>query len=406
MEKSQKILTLSCIILAGFFISAAVFYYLGGTFKLEYPYNNFLYPPDMSFSDFIELLPKIKTLHPYAPPSDWQNYFPLTFIFILPFAYFKNLALAYFVFAGIFLTFFMYFNVKNFSCTDLNRLQNFQNIFIITFLSYPVICLVDRGNLDMLIFLFFAAFVYLFQKEKYEYSAIILAIINAMKPFSFLFPILFLFKKRYREFFLYLGTTFILIIGGFLFFKGNIFDQMIVLMKSWTILARDFIYSTANNYGMSHQSTLYMPLKLIFCKLSTPFKISTFTLMKYYNILSFLITVAVAFFAYKEKSYWKQIALLTLCIILIPAISIDYKLVFLYVPVWLFVNAKEKSRFDLAYTILFGLLFIPKHIIFEFSQYFWFSSSIILNPLIIISIMALIIIEQFLSAKTQKKEQE
>ena len=225
MEKSQKILILSCIVLVGFFVSVAAYYYIGGALKLDYPFNNFLYPPNRAFTDFTEILPRIKDLQPYTPPANWQNYFPLTFILILPFTIFENLYMAYFVFAGSFLTLFLYLNAKIFNSPDLSRVANFQNVFVLTFLSYPLICLIDRGNLDMLVFPCFAAFVYFFKKEKYQYSALFLAVINAMKPFSLLFLAMFLFKKRYREFFLCCGTTFLLIIGGFLFFQGGILDQ-------------------------------------------------------------------------------------------------------------------------------------------------------------------------------------
>lgn len=400
MDKTKKIVLLSNIILVGFFLAVVYHYVLGTYLNLGFPSNTFLFAPEFHFNDFTGILPKIKTLQPYSLPADWQNYFPLAFIFILPFAYFKSLVLAYLIFAGGFLAFFVYFNYKNFTCEKLSKIQNLQNIFILSILSYPLLYLVDRGNLDMLIFVFFTMFVYLFKKEKYILSAVFLAIINAMKPFGILFPVLFLFKKRYKEFFLSLGLTFLFILGGFLFFKGNILNQIIILIQSWSSAAQDFIYKNNNNFGMVSQSSLFMMLKLLFCKTHGALAISTLKLVKIYNVLSILITILIAFFAYKEKIFWKQITLLTLYMILVPSISIDYKLIFLYPAIWLFVDSKtikEKSRFDWLYTVLLGLLLIPKNIIlndYNFAHGALFSTSIIINPLIIMTLICLIIFEQ------------
>jgi len=50
-----------------------------------------------------------------------------------------------------------------------------------------------------------------------------------------------------------------------------------------------------------------------------------------------------------------------LYMLLIPISVYDYKLIFLFVPLYFFVNEKQPSKFDKIYTILFGLLLIPKH---------------------------------------------
>ena len=87
--------------------------------------------------------------------------------------------------------------------------------------------------------------------------------------------------------------------------------------------------------------------------------------------------------------------LLFLYILSIPYLVNDYKLLFLFIPVWFFVNSKEKSKFDLIYTILFAFLFIPKNIIIDLNPTDYFSISILINPIIMILLWGLIIFEQY-----------
>lgn len=398
MEAKNKVLVLSSIVLMGFVVDLVFHYVMGYNFNLGHFYNTFLSAPDTAFGDFTGLLPKIKELMPYAPPADWQNYFPLAFILIYPFVFFKNVYVAYSIFLSIFLIFFIKMNVKNFGCENLSRMQNFQNIFILTFLSYPLLYLVDRGNLDMIIFMFLAGFAYCFRNEKYKLSALFLALANAMKPFGALFLIIFLIKKRYREFFLSYGLTLLLVFGGFLFFKGNILYQLGILLQSWFFSTNNYVYLNDNSFGMVNGSSLFIFLKLLFCQLtSTPF-ISTALLSKIYAVLSIILTLGVSILTFREKTYWKQLALLTFYMIFMPTVVYDYKLIFLFVPLWFFVKAKEKTRFDLAYAILFGLLLLSKHLVIP--ETLWgvegkvFSISLILNVLVMVVFVGLIVYEQ------------
>lgn len=398
MEKKDKILLLSTIILIGFFI-AVIFHYVQGFYlQTPYPLNTFLLEPSKFFTDFKDVLPKIKGFAPYSPPSDWQNYFPLAFLVLMPFAYINNVYFAYFLFVSIFLIFFVYCNYRFLKEETTSKLKNFQNIFILSFMSYPFFCLLDRGNFDMIVFIFFVLFVYLFQTKKYSLAALSLAVINAFKPFCFLFLVLFLFEKKYKEFFLSLGFTFILIIGGFLCFKGNIFSQMNVLFLSYMSMKKTYILSL--NGGMDFTSSLFMALKDRLCY--THRLITTQMLDKIYMGLSLLITAITLFATYKEKIFWKKITLLTLYMLIVPATVFDYKLIFLFVPLWLFINYQEKSKFDVIYVILFASLLIPKKIVYFWTiakgwDYVYFS--VLFNPLIMLLLMGVIIFEQYKKRK-------
>lgn len=407
MEKSEKVILLSTIVLVGFTLAVIFHYILGFYLNLPYPYNSFLWGADIAFNDFTNIMGIVKDLVPYKAANLFVNYFPLAYILLFPFTFIKSKIIAYLLFASIFLSFFIYINIKNFSCKNLTRLQDFQNIFILTIISYPFLTLIDRGNIDMLLFIIFGAFIYFFKSEKYILSSVLLAILNAMKPFLAIFLFLFLFKKKYKEFFLSLILSIFLIITGFMMLKGEFFSQVSVLIINLKLFKILYAYKNNNVIGMFAGSSIFMALKLLFTRLSLTPLISTVMLTKMYDAFSLLAAPVILFFTWREKIFWKQISLLSFYMLSIPYMVNDYKLIFLFVPIWLFVNTKEKSRFDLAYIILFGLLLIPKNIIIANyipKVYIYFSISIILNPIIMIIFISLIIFEQFYLKKKPKEE--
>ncbi|MFA7658053.1 MAG: glycosyltransferase 87 family protein [Candidatus Gastranaerophilaceae bacterium] len=416
MNKENKVTLVSNIILVGFFLAVIFHYVLGFYMGMKPPFNSFVYPAYKAFCDFKDVLPFVQNLAPYKEVTPWIAYFPLAYIFMFPFTLIKSKVIAYLIFASGFMAFLIYMDIKVFSGKSLTKLQNFQNIFIITFLSYPVLFNLDKGNFDMFLFIVLALSVYCFKSEKYLLSAILLAIENAIKPFPLLFLLLFLFKKRYKEFFLSLILTGLLIIGGFMVLRGDFFNQIVVFIQDLELFKLGYVYGNDNNMGLNFTSSLFMPLKWAFCKLGSHPAMSPFLFERIYNWLWNIITVIIVFFTWKEKIFWKRISLLTFYMLLMPYLVFDYKLIFLFIPLWLFAEVKESSRFDLIYTILFGLLLIPKSAIIINPLYiknpdiiyFLMSTphswsqigiSVILNPLIMILFIGLIITEQFLKEK-------
>lgn len=405
-EKADKILLLVNIVLIGFVIAVIFNYFSAFYINQPYPMNTFLFTPVKKFRDFMGLLDVIRNFAPFGTSNIWVNYFPLAYVLLLPFLLIGNKLIAYLIFASVFLAFLIYMNVKVFACENLTKSENFRNIFILTFLAYPVLFALDRGNFDMILLILFAGFVYAFKSEKYLRSAIFLAVINAIKPFTLLFLFLFLFKKKFKEFAISIITSLVLIVGCFFVFKGNVLEQMSTLANNLAGFLAPYVFENKYNLGMVSGSSLFMALKLLLTRFHSPFTIPTDLLIRLYSYLNLIITSATLFFTFKEKIFWKQISLLTLYMLTMPYLVYDYKLVFLFVPLWLFVNSKEKSGFDKVYTVLFGLLLISKSIIIFTPGFFpdaFYSTSIIINPLIMLVFMGLIIIEQF---KTKKKEIE
>ncbi len=395
MQKSEKTTLIATILLVGFFICVVTYYILGFYAHMSFPYNTSLFDPIFAFTDFSVPIAFSKNLAPFFKTHPMINYFPLAYILLFPATLLKNNLLAFYIFISFFLLSFSFLNFKALKCENLTFTQNFQNIFIFTFLSFPFLLLVDRGNLDMFLLLFFALFVYLFKKEKYILAAITLALINSIKPFMIAFLFLFLFKKNFKEFFLNIIMMLFLVIGGFWVLKGDFFNNISIFIYNVKLL-NEYLFSSNQDSSIFLGSTnLFLALKFFFLKLGLSSIDFSKQLAFIYNIISLIINVIVLFFVYKEKLFWKQINLLVL-----PYVVNDYKLIFLFVPIWLFVNSKQTSPFDRIYCWLFGLLLIAKK--FIILPFFGFCHlAIFANPLLIMIFIALLIYEQFYLKKKE-----
>lgn len=401
MEKSQKVTILSSIILVGFVFGVIYHFILSHYFNYGTTYNSFLYPSSFAFCDLFSILPYIKDFKPYQEITLWVVYFPLTYILMLPFAFIKNAILSYCIYISGFVAYLIFMNIKSFYCTDLSKLQNFRNICIITVISYPFLYILDKGNFDMFLFIFFGLWAYAFKTEKYRLSAVLLGIINAIKPFTVMFLLLYLFKKNFKDFFLSTILTAMLVVGGFMFFQGGFVNQIKIFMAN--LESYRTVYTLGSDMRMGFNSSIFIPLKTILLYFSNDL-FSSFLPVKIYDYICYVITAITMFFVWREKIFWKQLTLLICNFLLLPYMTYDYKLLFLFIPIWLFVNEKGKFKLDLAYIILFALLFIPKNIIIFLPSInnnlnIWLSLSAIVNPIIMIILSSLILWEQFYKKK-------
>lgn len=405
MEKSNKVAVLSSIILVGFVVGIIYHFFLDEFFHIGENYRSILPAANWCLCDFKGSFPYIKDFELYSDIIFWVIYFPLAYALIIPFAFIKNLALSYFLYSLGFLSCFIFLNFKILACDNLTKFQNFSNFLIICFLSHPFIYLMYIGNFDMFLFVIISLWTYAFINKKFTQAAIFLGIANAIKPFFSLFLILFWLEKKYKECFLSILISFLLVIGGFLLFKGGFLNQLVFFIKTQLRFKAVYSFLPPLPEGLRYGSSLFLPLKLFLYDiyLLPIFHIST--LIKIYNVVCFIMTFFTILFVCREKSFWKQLTLLICNFLLIPYITYLYKLIFLFIPLWLFLLEKKKTRFDLLYTILFGLILIPKKIFIPLHTIVAlladsFSLSIIINPILMLLLCILIVYEQRTARKS------
>ncbi len=83
-------------------------------------------------------------------------------------------------------------------------------------------------------------------------------------------------------------------------------------------------------------------------------------LSRYLFSSALVAAAAVIYTVFLEKQLWRRVAILVLVMLLLPPLSADYKLLLIYLPLYLFIDCDERSRLDPAFLAIFGLLLIPK----------------------------------------------
>lgn len=123
-------------------------------------------------------------------------------------------------------------------------------------------------------------------------------------------------------------------------------------------------------------------------------------MLRPYLFFTLILFALLALFILKEKVLWKKIALLVIAIDLLPYTSSDYKLIHLLIPLFLYVNTSTKSRLDVVYAVLFGLLLIPKDYAYLTGDPY-LRLSYVLNPLLMLALAFCIVGSGLMKAKAR-----
>jgi hypothetical protein len=176
---------ISLIILIGFIAGIARNYIYGMYFKMGYPYNTFVFYPEVRFTDLTGLVEGCRNLNPYLT-SNFSGQLPALNLVCSIFSIFPK---------NIYLGFYITITVIPFLCVAYNLTkdkicQPILNWTIIGLLNYPILFTLDRGNLEGIMFTVLALFTSLLYKQKYYKSAVFLGLSIAIKGFSvFYLPI-------------------------------------------------------------------------------------------------------------------------------------------------------------------------------------------------------------------------
>ena len=174
-------------------------------FGRAYPYDTLLFNPNDRFTDFTIFYPRLVT---YGRPEEFFS--PSWY----PFTYPAPLLLCYLV-IGRFVEWPLaaYLGlVCIFACSTAlvairrlprgRSLRRFASVALIsaTVFSFPLLYLLDRANVEGLVWIAAAAGLYCFAKRYYYSTAVFLALATSMKLFPGVLLLLLLAKRRYREF--------------------------------------------------------------------------------------------------------------------------------------------------------------------------------------------------------------
>lgn len=404
LTREIKITLASAIILIGF--SSAVFfhYVLGAYLNRPYPYNTFLFSPWDGFNDFFNMLNINKDLNPYFCQYFFHsNYYPFANIIFFLFS-FINKWVSLVLFSLIFLIPFLILNKHYF---DISPMSNMINLFIYTFLTLPFLSILDRGNIEGWVFLCTALFIYYFQKNKSIIACIFLSMAIAMKLFPVIFLILLFAEKKYKEITITVALALLISLISISLFKNGFFNNIRFVLSGFdTKNSIEF----GDNLFLQRGVSLFSIVKLILIKTNIIHSMEMPSVLSMYVKMSLLVFGLIAVYIYFiEKEFWKKVTLLIFSMLLLPHVSAEYKLIYIFIPLYLFINSNKKAKLNLFYLLALALLLIPKDYYYYFQDVVSetgnqdFSINNIMNSAILVTMMAVIMVSG-LSNTNRKNE--
>lgn len=400
MTRNEKINVISTTLLIGFCVGIFYHFIIKGVY-LKRPGDFFCCVP---FSDLTFSVWNAGSLMPYTHPHTRtiSAYLPFSYMLMYPLSLINEVLYVKFIAFFIAMVslfgnyYFLYKGViwkRNFLKLE-NKIEIIRNLFIFSFLSYPFLWTMHVMNIEFIIFFFEILFLIFYLKGKNYTAATFLAFGAAMKIYPGVLLFFFLKDKKYKVFLYALIFAILINIISIYPLKGTL-PEIWHGFQVHNQLIR-------NHAGLGELSSIYKQTTLlgIFQMIRFGFDlnnlISPKALFNAYAAFGFVAGLLLFYFLIKyETELWKIAFLLIAFIITFHHISFYHKAISLFIPLWLFINSKEKSKYDIIYTISFGLFLIPMpYVLFTirgYAPYFESYGSV----LIMLTFMLLIVKERF-----------
>ncbi len=389
MNRQSKIELLSFLVLIGFFTAVVFNYCVFFYWNKPYPQNTFIfYTLGSEFGDFylsryqdLFFAPYDKTLYPHI-----ATYLPFSYVIIYPLTKLSaHLALIiYSLFFTISLVLFVKYYFSHHPQYSFEKIADIKNIIIISLLSYPFLFCLERANLENLCFILVALSFYFFEKRIRVLAAFCLGMASAMKLYPLLLSIFFLSEKKYFEFILSIVFTLIVTLWSLVILDPSFSQNVTVWLESLNLLGNYILIDPTT--CMKFNLGIWGIIKFICISMNLS-SASLMHLAKWYHSCAlFSAFIVIGYVLFIETIAWRKLIMLVIPILIFPELSNDYKLLYVFLPLASFINAKPQN-FDLFYLCIFVFLLIPK-------SYYWVTDDIsianFLNPAVML--LTLIII--------------
>lgn len=261
-------------------------------------------------------------------------------------------------------------------------------VLIFCFLAYPVLFLVDRANLDMLVFALLAGFVYLYYVCRSPWAWLPLSLAIAGKYTWLPLVLVLLADRRWRQaLFSLVGAAVATLAsaGAVALWRGVTVAE--VLRDTGFALAGHA--DTGNTLrGLQHGHTFFDVF--VFIDRLTDYSIQhAIDMGRLYQgvALCVLLAVAARVLLY-EMPEWKKLAALVICVIALPFESHDYAMIMLFLPLALAGAYGFRSPHARLVAVLFALTMIPLDYV-QFRRMVSYSS--LLYPIVLASLLIVIL---------------
>lgn len=360
------------VLVVGFFAAWAAVYVTGSYQGKPYPYDTFLFKPsdpysvapdspppalvgDHRFGDFYDPWFNTNSGDPYrwwgTRPVGPSTYFPVTHTGLYPLMRLPYGA-AFVVFLSLVLPLITWL-----VWAGLPRALSLPTRLLATFslvaLASPVLFAVDRGNIEPLLFLLVAAALIALNRGRHTIAALILALPIAMKGAAAVFLLPFALERRWRALAISLAAVVAGTVASLAAFHGPMQESIDGLRSGLSnVGATNGSGDVAAQHGIS--------LKGVFI-VAGHYQEKFNFFVQHYALVALLLGLVIGLACLVlPLRRWQILTGLVVFMLLAPSVSKDYRLMYLLLPLLLFLRDPKRTPLDWIYVSLFGLLLIPK----------------------------------------------
>lgn len=374
------------VMVVGFFVAVTA-HYVQGVYQGEpYPANTFLFRP----ADGFPSSPAIIGVHgfgdlfatwthagdpsPYLEPSVFfpSNYLPFTHLLMRPFSWLPYLLVLVVFLVGTSIAVVWLVAAQ---LPDLDLPLRLLAAGVLGLLNYPVLFMLDRGNIEAVVLLLLAAAALLARRNAWLWSAVLIGAAAAMKGYPILFVLVLVGARRYREAAVAVATAGGLTLLSLLTFSGGLTDNVSALLGA----LRGFEGAGAGEAGVQHGSSLAgLASATVELAPRLPSLAAAATLVSVVVLIVGTIAVASG-----RLFLWQSCAVVAGAVVLVPTVAYDHRLVLLMVPLLLLLGQPAGLRRFPA-LLLLGLLFVPKGLPILYGEV---RLSVLVNPVLLLVLM-------------------
>jgi hypothetical protein len=348
-----------------------------------YPYDSFLFHPDVRWRDTSMFFGAIGENDPYQ--SLFAVYLPFAYLVMEPFklaGYSGTTLLWTIVAAG---------GIGWFVALQLDFLRIVDRVgatLALTFATYPFIFSFDRGNVEIVVTVLLAGFAFCLQTRRTMAAAVIVGAMIALKGYPAIFAVVFLVRGQWRPLAVCVGVAVILTFLGSTFYSFDLPHTLDLLRHN--LHTYNDAYAIGDG-GLGFGCSLYGALKLLVVDVLGGTNATMRTVLPIYEAATAVLLAGLVWALWKlPLKLWEQVALLTLAFNALPAVSGDYKLLHLVIPMVLFLRDGGEDRNRWWYLAGFALLMVPKAYIVLRPD--GTNIAVVLDPLIMTALAVLIVV--------------
>ncbi|MGB5217152.1 MAG: glycosyltransferase family 87 protein [Smithella sp.] len=397
-----------CIIFlaSGFILGVAFCFFYKVFLGLDYPFSTFLFRPHDRFQDFLGVLRMTADRNPYQVkivegiwghyPVEASNYFPFTHLLLYPFTLI-NKYLSLLIYSLSVICFWVFASAKALDAGLFeSKKQRFLNIMVLTLMNYPLLFILDRGNVEGIVFLFLAYAVWFYAMGSGKWSAVFIGLAAAIKGTPILFLLFFIKERRWKELMIGIAVPFCLSLVALLFLQGGVLKNLILFKDAlqnfgeFLLIGHNGITHSVSLFGMVY--SLWLLANKFFLDVA-----SLKPIVASYNVAAGIMGLAaIAYVCFSRLEPWKAWFVLVAAMQVLPFPSYDYKLINTFLPLFLLIRSGRETQWTKAYLTLLCLIIVPKGFWILFLDV---RCGTILNPLLILMVCIMIIVEQYKEAR-------